>query len=45
MSGKNIFAILVIIVVLVGGGAALYKLDNGQGNRTSQNVADKTASD
>ena len=45
MNGKNVFAILVILAVLIGGGAAIYKLDNGQGNRTSQNVADKTASD
>ena len=45
MSIKNIAAIIIIAIVLVGGGAALYKLDNGQGNRTSQDISTKSASD
>jgi hypothetical protein len=45
MSSKNIIAIFVIVAVMVGGGAALYKFDNGQGNRTPQTIANKTASD
>jgi hypothetical protein len=45
MSSKNILAAIVIVLVLVGGGAALYKLDTGQGNRTSQTVSAKSASD
>jgi len=45
MSTKNIVAVIIIAVVLVGGGAAIYKLDNGQGNRTSQAVSARSASD
>ena len=45
MNSKNVVAIIVIAVVLVGGGAALYKLDTGQGDRTSGTVSAKSASD
>ena len=45
MTGKNVFAILVIVAVIVGGGAVLYKLDDGHGNRTPQTIANKAASD
>jgi hypothetical protein len=45
MSTKNIVAIVIIAVVLVGGGAAIYKLDNGLGDRTSQTVSARSASD
>jgi hypothetical protein len=45
MSGKNIVAAIVIIVVLVGGGLALYKVDDGRGDRTSHDISARTASD
>jgi hypothetical protein len=45
MSGKNIVAAIVIIAVIVGGGLALYKVDDGRGDRTSQDISAKTASD
>jgi len=45
MSNANILATIVIILILVAGGAALYKLDTGQGNRTSQTVSARSASD
>lgn len=38
-------AIVVIVVVLAGGAVALYRLDTGEGTRTSQSVSAKTASD
>jgi hypothetical protein len=34
-----------VIVVLIGGGITLYKMDNGQGDRTSPDISAKTASD
>ena len=45
MSTMNIVAVIIIAVVLVGGGAALYKLDNGQGNRSSTSISARSASD
>jgi hypothetical protein len=45
VSSKNIIAVNVITVVIVGGGAALHKLDNGRGDRTSSTISAKTASD
>ncbi|MCK1390940.1 hypothetical protein [Bradyrhizobium sp. 1] len=45
MSRTNILAILVIPLVLAGGAAALYRLDTGQGTRTSRTISAKTASD
>jgi hypothetical protein len=45
MSTMIIVAVFIIAVVLVGGGAALYKLDNGQGNRSSTSVSARSASD
>ena len=45
MSTTNILATIVIVLILVAGGAALYKLDTGQGNRTSQTVSARSASD
>jgi hypothetical protein len=45
MSKANIAAIVVVIAVLVGGGAALYHLDNGQGDRTDKAISGKTAAD
>ena len=45
MSTKNIIAVIIIAVVLVGGGAAIYKLDDGQGNRSSNAVSARSASD
>lgn len=45
LSSKNVIAIVVIVLVLAGGAVALYRLDTGQGTRTSQSIAAKTASD
>jgi hypothetical protein len=45
MSRANIVAVIVIIVVLIGGGITLYKMDSGQGDRTSPAISAKTASD
>lgn len=45
MSSKNAIAIVVIVLVLAGDAVALYRLDTGQGTRTSQSIAAKTASD
>jgi uncharacterized protein YxeA len=45
MTIKNIIAVIVIIVVLIGGGLALYKVDNGRGARSSRDITAKTASD
>jgi hypothetical protein len=45
MSFKNIAAAIVIVAVVVGGGFAIYKLDDGRGARTSRDVSVKTASD
>ena len=45
MSGANVIAIVVIVVVLAGGAAALYRLDTGEGARTSPSVSAKAASD
>ncbi|QQO36325.1 hypothetical protein JJC00_12540 [Bradyrhizobium diazoefficiens] len=45
MSSKNAIAIVIIVLVLAGGAMALYRLDTGEGTRTSQSVAAKTASD
>lgn len=42
---KNAIAIVVIVLVLAGGAMALYRLDTGQGTRTSQSISAKTASD
>jgi hypothetical protein len=41
----NIIAAGVIALVILGGGAALYRLDTGQGDRTSPSVSARTASD
>lgn len=45
MSTKNVIAIVAIVLVLVGGAAALYRLDTGEGTRTSRDVSARTASD
>lgn len=45
MSSKNAIAIVIIVLVLAGGAMALYRLDTGEGARTSQSIAAKTASD
>ncbi|QQO20795.1 hypothetical protein JJB98_13185 [Bradyrhizobium diazoefficiens] len=45
MSRTNAIAILVIVLVLAGGAAALYRLDTGEGTRTSQADSTRTASD
>jgi hypothetical protein len=45
MGKVNVIAAIVIIVVLIGGGVTLYKMDNGQGDRTSPAISAKTASD
>lgn len=45
LSSKNAIAIVVIVLVLAGGAMALYRLDTGQGTRTSPSIAAKTASD
>jgi hypothetical protein len=42
---KNIAAAVIIAIVLIGGGVAIYKLDTGQGDRTSQSVSARSASD
>jgi hypothetical protein len=34
-----------IVAVIVGGGAALYKFDDGRGDRTSSTIAARIASD
>ena len=45
MSTKNVIALITIVIVLVGGGVAIYKLDNGQGNRSSTSISARSASD
>ena len=45
MNTTNIVAAIVIVAVLIGGGVTLYKMDNGQGDRTSATISAKTASD
>lgn len=45
LNSKNAIAIVVIVLVLAGGAVALYRLDTGEGARTSQSIAAKTASD
>jgi hypothetical protein len=45
MTMTNILAAIVIAILLFGGGAALYRLDNAQGNRTSKSISAKAASD
>lgn len=45
VSRMNIIAIIVIVLVLTGGAAALYRLDTGDGTRTSQAISARTASD
>ena len=42
---KNILAAIVIAVILIGGGAVLYNVDTGRGDRTGSAIAGKTASD
>jgi hypothetical protein len=44
MTKTNIIAVIAIAIVLIGGASALYRLDTGQGNRTSS-VSARTASD
>lgn len=45
MSKRDIIAILVIALVLAGGAVAPYRLDTGEGTRTSQAISARTASD
>ncbi|MBH5367624.1 hypothetical protein [Bradyrhizobium glycinis] len=45
MSRMNAIAILVIALVLAVGSAALYRLDTGDGGRTSRVDSARTASD
>ncbi len=49
MSKTNLFAAVVILVVIVGGGLALYKLDDGQGDRAAsvqgKNISGQMAAD
>lgn len=45
VSTKNVIAIVVIVLVLAGGATALYRLDTGEGTRTSRDVSARTASD
>ena len=45
MSKLNIVSIIVIVVVIIGGAAALYRFDDGQGSRTSPDIAAKVVSD
>jgi hypothetical protein len=45
VSNKNLVAAIVIFVVIIGGGAVLYKMDDGRGARTSSDITAKTASD
>jgi hypothetical protein len=42
---KNALAAIAIMLVLVGGGIALSKLDDGRGHRTDASLSAKTASD
>ncbi|MGY4435388.1 hypothetical protein ACVWWO_007865 [Bradyrhizobium sp. F1.13.1] len=41
----NAIAILIIVLILAGGAAALYRLDTGEGTRTSRADSARTASD
>ena len=45
MNFKNVLAAILVIVVIVGGGMAIYKMNDGHGARTSSDIAAKTASD
>ncbi|MGY8667825.1 hypothetical protein Q3C01_36455 [Bradyrhizobium sp. UFLA05-109] len=45
MGTKNIIALIVIAIVIVGGAVALRYVDTGQGARTSPGISAKTASD
>ncbi len=45
MTKANLFAVIATVIVLVGGALTLYRFDNGQGNRTSSDIAARTASD
>ena len=45
MDAKNIIALVVIAIVIVGGSIALRYVDTGQGARTSPGISAKTASD
>ena len=45
MTLKNIAAIAIIAIVLIGGAIALHYVDTGRGNRTSNEVSSRTASD
>jgi hypothetical protein len=45
VSNKNILAAIAITVVIVSGGAALYKMDDGRGARTPSGITAKIASD
>jgi len=45
MSKANAIALIVVILVLCGGAAALYRLDTGRGDRTSGSVSARSASD
>jgi hypothetical protein len=45
MTKSNIFAAIVVAIVLIGGASALYRLDDGRAARTSSDVSARTASD
>lgn len=45
MNLKNGLAAIVFVVVIVDGGMAVYKMNDGHGARTSSDIAAKTASD
>jgi hypothetical protein len=45
MTKANIIVVIAIAIVLIVGASALYRLDDGQGNRTNSTVSARTASD
>ncbi|MGY4475977.1 hypothetical protein ACVILL_003391 [Bradyrhizobium sp. USDA 3364] len=42
---KNAIALIIVLAVLIGGGFALYKFDDGRAHRTDPSISRSAASD